>query len=153
MGLLDFIFGKSTMIENEFFGTMKFMENKKEPRKSYFECRRHFKPTNQIIEIGIDGDLSGITDSQTGFFRSIEENYTVICQAVTPLIEDEFRNWKEGFKIINFPKEFEAVYLQIPRCDTKPIVWEISFETEHDNNHTVTITMSGFEAREVLIDG
>ena len=153
MGLLDFIFGKPTKLENEFFGTMLFLEDKKEPLKSYFECRRHFTPTDKIIEIGIDGDQSGPTQKQIDFFKSIEANYSEVSKAVSPLIEDEFGNWKEGFKIGNFQKEFQAVYLRLPRCETKPVIWEIAFNSEHDRNHTFTLTMSDFEAKEILIDG
>ncbi len=50
-------------------------------------------------------------------------------------------------------KEFEAVYLRIPRCETNPVIWEISFHSDHDRNHTFSLTMSGFEAKEILIDG
>ena len=69
MGLLDFIFGKTIKLENEFFGTMLFQEDKKDSVKSYFECRRHFKPSDQIIEIGIDGEITGPTQKQIDFFR------------------------------------------------------------------------------------
>lgn len=153
MGLLDFIFGKPTKLENEFFGTMLFLEGKKDTLKSYFECRRQFIPSDQIIEIGIDGDISGPTQKQIDFFKSIEENYSIIAKAISPLMEGEFGNWKEGFKVNDFQKEFEPVYLRLPRCENKPIVWEIAFESDHDRNHTFTITMSDFDAKEILIDG
>ena len=132
---------------------MLFLADKKEPLKSYFECRRHFMPTNKIIEIGIDGDESGPTQKQIDFFKRIEDNYSEVPKAVSPLIEDEFGNWKEGFKIVNFQKEFEAVYLRLPRCETNPNIWEIAFDSDHDRNHTFTLTMSDFEAKEILIDG
>ena len=61
MGLLDFIFGKPAKLENEFSGTMLFLEDKKEALKSYYECRRHFIPSDKTIEIGIDGDVTGPT--------------------------------------------------------------------------------------------
>jgi hypothetical protein len=153
MGLLDFIFGKPTKLENEFFGTMLFLEDKKDTLKSYYECRRQFIPSNKIIEIGIDGDISGPTQKQIDFFKNIEDNYSIIAKAISPLIEDEFGNWKEGFKINDFQKEFEPVYLRLPRCENKPIVWEIAFESDHDRNHTFTLTMSDFDAKEILIDG
>ncbi|HKC36259.1 MAG TPA: hypothetical protein VKB95_09360 [Chitinophagaceae bacterium] len=153
MGLLDFIFGKPTKLESEFFGTMLFLTFKNEPLKSYFECRRHFRPTDKIIEIGIDADESGPTQKQIDFFKKIEDNYFDVAKAVTPLIEDEFGNWKEGFKIVNFQKEFEAVYLRLPRCEANPVIWEIAFESDHDRNHTFTLTMSDLEAKEILIDG
>jgi len=153
MGIFDFLFGKPVKLDNEFFGTMLFCENKKEPLKSYFECSRHFNPSGKAIEIGIDGDVSGPTQLQIDFFKSIEDNYSQISKSIIPLIEDEFGNWKEGFKIANFQQEFEPVYLRLPRCESKPITWEIAFESDHDRNHTFTITMSYFEAKEILIDG
>ncbi|QQV01625.1 MULTISPECIES: hypothetical protein [Chryseobacterium] len=153
MGLKDFIFGKPTKIENEFFGTMLFLKDKKDKFKSYFECRRQFIPSNKIIEICINGNLNDSVQKQIDFFKSIEDNYSVITKVISPLIEDEFGNWKEDFKINDFQKEFEPVYLRLPRCENKPIVWEIAFESYHDRNHTFTLTMSDFNAKEILIDG
>ena len=62
MGLLDFLFGKLKKIENEFFGIMLFFGYKKDLQKSYLEYRRHFDHTNELIEIGINGDISGAID-------------------------------------------------------------------------------------------
>lgn len=153
MGLLDFLFGKPIKLDNEFFGTMLFIKDKKDPIKSYFECKKHFAPTGKIIEIVIDGNESGPTQKQIEFFKNIEENFEELSKVIVPLIEDEFGNWKKGFKIANFQKEFEPVYLRLPRCETQPIKWEIAFESEHDRNHVFTITMSDFNAKEILIDG
>lgn len=153
MGLLDFIFGKPTKIDNDFFGTMIFIEDKKDVFKSYFECKRYFSPTDNIIEIGIDANQSGPTQKQIDFFKSIETNYAEISKPIKFLIETEMRNWNKDFKIDDFQKEFEAVYLKLPRCESKPIIWQIAFESDHDRNHTFTITMSDFEAKKILIDG
>jgi len=153
MGLFDSIFGKSMKIDNVFFGQMLFNVDKKDQSKSYFECRRHFKPSDNQIEIGIDGAEIGPTQIQIDFFKSIEDNYSEITNSIRPLIEDEFGNWQEGFKIKDFNKEFEPVYLRLPRCETKPIIWEIAFESDHDRNHTFTLTMNDFVAKEILIDG
>jgi hypothetical protein len=153
MGILDFLFGKSTKIDHPFFGQMLFVQNKKDTPRSYFECRRHFNPSDRLIEIGIDADISGPTKIQVDFFKSIEDNYYELIRSITPLIEDQFQNWKEDFKIANFNKEFEPVYLRLPRCENKPIIWEIAFESEHDRNHTFTLTMQDFKADEILIDG
>lgn len=153
MGLLDFIFRKPTKFESDFFGTMLFIEDKKDKLKSYYECRRHFIPSNKTIEIGIDADVTGPTQRQIDFFKSIENNYLIITKAISPLIEDEYRNWNDGFKIRDFQKEFEPVYIRLPRGENKQIVWEIAFESDHDRNHTFTLTMSDFDAKEILIDG
>jgi hypothetical protein len=153
MGFLGSLFGKSTKINNNFFGEMLFNENKRNPDKSYFECSRNFRPSAQLIEIGIDGDISGPAQAQIDFFIHIEDNYSEISRSITPLIEDEFRNWQENFKIEDFQKEFRPVYLRIPGCETKPIIWEIAFESDLDRNHQFTLTMNDFEAKTILIDG
>lgn len=153
MGFFDLIFGKSIKIDNSFFGQMLFFGDKKDPGNSYFECRRHFKPSDKLIEIGIDGAEIGPTQIQIDFFKTIEDKYSEITESIKPLIEDEFGNWQEGFKIKDFNKEFEPVYLRLPRCETKPVIWEIAFESDHDRNHTFTLTMNDFLATEILIDG
>lgn len=153
MGFFSRLFGKTVKIDHPFFGVMRFAGGKQSSPDDYFECRRPFKPTNKDIEIGIHGDISGPTDKQVSFFKSIEDNYVQIQKAIAPLIEDEFRNFDEDFTIIDFDKEFVPVYLNIPRCESKPVVWEIAFESDHDKNHQFTLTMHDFEAKEILIDG
>jgi hypothetical protein len=153
MGLFGSLFGKTIKIEHDFFGTMIFNGGKVPNPTDYYECRRHFKPSDDIIEIGIDGDLFGPTEGQILFFKAIEDNYKQITKAITPLLEDEFRNFREDFKIINFDKEFVPVYLKLPLCESTPFIWEIAFESDHDRDHTFTVTMIDFEAKEVLIDG
>ena len=153
MGLFDFFFGKTIKIEHEFFGKMIFTGDKVPDPTDYFECRRHFRPSKDIIEIGIDGDLSGPTERQVLFFKAIEDNYTEITKTITPLIEEQFRNFIDDFTIIDFDKEFVPVDLRLPRCESTPVIWEISFNSDHDRNHTFFVTMNDFEAKEVLIDG
>lgn len=153
MGIFSALFGKPVTIDHEFFGKMLFMGGKKPKADDYFECRRHFKPSDSDIEIGIDADISGPTYKQVSFFKDIESNYLQVTKAIIPLIEKELRNFKEDFKIIDFDNEFVPVYLNIPRCESKPIIWEIAFESDHDKNHTFTLTMHDFEAKEILIDG
>ncbi len=152
MGLFDFIFGKTIKIEHSFFGQMLYMQIKKHSKENYFECERYFKPKNDKIDIGIEGDIEGPTQRQIDFFENIENNYANFLHSIIILIENEFRNWKEGFKINNFEKEFIPVYLFIPRCETEPIIWEIAFESEHNKNHSFTLTMENFKATDIIID-
>jgi hypothetical protein len=140
MGFLDFIFGKKQKIENDFFGTMLFFEFKKEPHKNYFECSKHLKPAGKIIEIAIDGDRAGTVEKQIAFFKCIESHYPEICRTAAPLVEREYKNWKEDFRITDFQKQFEPVYITLPRCETAPVEWEISFETALDEHTVIGIT-------------
>lgn len=153
MGLLDFLFGKKTTVTDDFFGQMLLMEFKKTPHKNYFECKRHFEPSGQTIEVLINGDVSGPTQIQKNFFRQIEYEYASLTTKIAPIIEKEFRNWKADFKITDFRKEFQPINLVLPRCEEKPVIWEIVFQTEHDLNHEITITMHDFEPKDILIDG
>lgn len=153
MGFLDFLFGKTITIDNPFFGKMLFFEFKKNAHNNYFECNRNFKPINTEIEICLSGDVSSSTEKQELFFRKIENNYSKIKTSIIPIIENEFRNWKEEFKIIDFENEFKPVHLTIPRSESEEKIWQIAFESEHDLNHIFTITMKNFIATEIMIDG
>jgi hypothetical protein len=148
MGFLN----KPHKIDNEYFGKMLFIGSKIPSVSDYFECRRHFNPIDDIIEIGIEADISGPTEKQIEFYKSIEHNYTLIIKGIIPLIEAEFKNWMRDFKILDFSNEFDPVYLKLPRCETNPFKWEIVFETIHDSNHTITLTMNDFVAKEILIE-
>lgn len=153
MGLLDFLFGKTETIEDSFFGKMVLIEFRKKPENNYFECRRNFKPINDIIEISVKDESERSFDSQKEFFRNIETNYQTIIESIAPMIENEFRNWKDGFRIDDFTKEFRADYIAIPSCRQANEEWEIAFNSVHDPYHNITITMEGLQAIDILIDG
>lgn len=152
MGLFSGLFGKSIKIDHPFFGKMLFVDSKNSP-DGYFECRRHFAPKDDIIEICIAGTAEGPTQQQIDFFTSIENNYDAISASITPLLEEEVGNYIEFFHINDFRKEFKLVFMDIPKCDTQPIVWEIAFHSDHDRDHQFTLTMKDFTATAVLIDG
>ena len=151
MGLFD-IFKKPVAIQNDFFGNLRFRKMKAEG-KSYFEGKGIFKPTGKEIEYFITANEDGPDQKQKEFYNWIQENYSDLVIKFKPLIEDEFRNWKEDFTIKNFDSEFQLVALTIPNQDMKPLKWDLSFDTEHDENHQFTVEFSGVEPQAVLIDG
>lgn len=153
MGFLDFLFGKTIRIEHNFFGTMTFRKNKKEPIRSLLSGSCPFSPSGKEIDFILDADETGPTQLQVDFFKSIENSFAAISESIVPLIEDEFRNWKDDFAIEDFSKEFQPVFIQLPRCETLPVIWEIAFESEHDLNHQFTVTMKDLTAESILIDG
>ena len=152
MGLWNFFAPKQLKIGDEFFGEMLFMETSNSTN-SYFECQRMFEPTGEIIEIGINGDLSGPTQGQKDFFRQIEKNYSLLTLRLIPFIEQEFSAWMKQPNIKNFDLEFKPGHLSIPSCEEQPIAWEITFDTIHDLNHLVTVGMLGNEPQFVQVDG
>lgn len=151
MGLFD-IFKKTQTIQDDFFGSLRYTTFR-DATKNYFEGRGNFEPIGDEIEYFISADLNGPTIDQRDFYKKIEDLYGEIIVKITPLIEEEFKNWKQDFKIKDFKKEFKVVALTVPRLNSLPITWNISFETIHDDNHQVMIDFKDFEPCEILIDG
>jgi hypothetical protein len=151
MGLFD-LFKKPLTIQHDFFGTLIFMTFK-DSTKNYFEGKGKFKPTGDEIEYFVGADLNGPTNDQREFYIKVQDSYDDLISKITPLIEDEFKNWKDDFKVKDFKKEFKLVAVTIPRLNTNVTIWDMSFETIHDDNHQVTVDFKDFEPEGILIDG
>ncbi|WP_375560453.1 hypothetical protein ACE193_22615 [Bernardetia sp. OM2101] len=152
MSIVKALFGNTKKyIENIFFGEIQIRKLKN--GNFLFISKRHFSPIKKKIEISIEGNEFDKLDFANSFFEKIEFSYQEITYAVTPIIEDTLKNWKEDFKIINFYKEFRPIYLHLPINESTQSNWEIVFETIHDPNHQFTIIMSDMEAKEINIDG
>lgn len=154
MGLLDKLFRKKPVVDDPFFGPMTFCESKKDPQQwNYFEARRHFAPAGGEIDIILYGDLPGAIEAQVALFRSIEENYSLVCRVVEPAIVAEVRQWDDDFAIDDFGRQFTPVGLSIPRLASADDEWEIDFESPLDENHVFTAFMVGFEVKRIMVDG
>jgi hypothetical protein len=98
MGLFD-IFKKPTILKDEFFGALRFMDLK-DASKNYFQGKGHFAATGNETEYLIEADKKGPTEEQRQFYRALQANFTQYIESITPLIEDEsqlerrFRNQK-----------------------------------------------------------
>ncbi len=152
MGLFN-IFKKPKTIQDDFFGQLTFIEIKNNPIENYFEGKGWFSPTEKEIEYLIIADSSGPSLQQREFYTQIETKYKGLVSNARPLIEQEFKNWRENFEIQDFEKEFRLVSLSIPRLDAKEIRWDMYFETVHDKNHIVTVNFSDFEVDTIMVDG
>lgn len=64
----------------------------KDASKSYYECSRYFQPIESDIELGVEGDMNGLTQVQKDFFSSIEKPYDDIISSIAPIIEIELKN-------------------------------------------------------------
>ena len=151
MGLFD-LFKKPTIVHDDFFGALRFI-GFKDSSKNYFEGKGHFASTNVETEYLIQADIDGPTDQQKMFYKDLQSDFTEYIDKMKPLIEDEFRNWKDEFEIKDFNKEFKLVCITIPRLDKTPAIWDMSFTTIHDMNHQVTIDFVGDQPNGILIDG
>ena len=150
--MLNFLFGKAKIIEDAFFGELRFFDSK-DKTLQYFEGKRYFKPIDGPIEVSIDADFSGPSEKQKQFFRQVEESYDELVDRIKPFITNEFRSWKEDFVIRDFKKEFTPVHFSIPRVPKDQMEWELTFDTIHVLNHSVTIEFINFQPTRILVNG
>lgn len=155
MGLFSKIFKKTPeqTFEDDTFGTLTFIEIKRKPENNYFEGSGLFTPSGNEIEYFITASIEGPTQEQKEFFETIQKDYSDISKKCAAAIENEFRNWKEDFKITDFDSEFTLVAITIPDLSNKPVDWNLAFETEHDENHQFTVYFKDFEIESVGVDG
>ena len=153
MRFLDFLHIRRRKIKSEFWGTMTLVRFNKRLNESYFECSRYFTPTDNNIEIRINVDQSGVTEKSISFFKQIEEQYLEICKSATPFIEWLFKEMKEDITIVDFQKEFQATRLYLPKCESAPVVWEMTFAIVLEaEKRQFTILMEDFEAQDIGMD-
>lgn len=151
MGLFN-IFKKPTILHDEFFGALRFVDSK-HSSKSYFSGKGYFSPTDSETQYIIEATKDGPTETQKQFYRDLQTNFSQHIEKIKPLVEDEFRNWEEDFSIKDFNKEFTLVCITIPRFDKQPLIWDMAFTTIHDDDHQIVIDFVGDEANGILIDG
>ena len=144
--ITDFLFGKTIVINDPFFGEMT-------DAGSYYECKKLFKPTGKIVEIGLEKKDTPPDDLQINFFYWIENNYETIIENIKPKLQNELANWPAEININNFDQEFRLEYLYIPKCDKEVFDWKITFYGEKELHHWCTLEMHGFQVISLLIDG
>jgi hypothetical protein len=148
MGIWDLIFGRTNhkIIKDDFFGELMIQDN-------FGTFKRHFAPLNQAINGSLELDNGKPNAEQKAFYPLIEQAYQGLIPAFITAIEKEFANWDNNFKVYDFNKEFTLVGVSLSLCKSEPIGWELSFDTIHDDKHTLFITMADFEIEQVMIDG
>ncbi|MBO9633259.1 MAG: hypothetical protein J7578_09085 [Chitinophagaceae bacterium] len=150
MGLFN-LFRKRPVFQDEFFGALKFFSNKN--TNGFFSGTIHFPPVKKEIELLIRAEIDGPTEKHREFYHQFQQNYLMYIEKAQQLIEEEFRNWKEDFAIVDFNTEFSLIHLEIPNPEVRPLTWDISFSSIHDLNHYFTISFAGEEATSIVIDG
>lgn len=149
MGLFN-LFKKKPPFIDPFFGELR---NNGSKQASLFDGKKWFAPAGKEVLLLIDADETGPVQAQYDFYTTLERDYPTLVAKIIPLIEDEFRNWKEDFAVKNFAIEFPLNHIHITKLDEQPLKWEISFTSIHDLNHHFSIDLEGMEPMGVLIDG
>jgi hypothetical protein len=148
MGFWNSIFGKKKkeMIMDDFFGELSIVDN-------FCETNQHFTPINKSVELLLSFENGKSNNEQIAFYKLIEQNYAALIPKFITAIEHQFSQWRDDVKVVNFENEFTLMCLNLPICKAKPISWDISFDTIHDLNHTITISMKDFDIENIMIDG
>ena len=149
MGLFNFL-KKKPPFDDPFFGMLRYHVV---GDRAWFEGHKRFAPLDKEIGILMDADAEGATEAQRKFYQDLENNYTEMVARVKPVLENEFRNWKEDFVIQDFNREFILDHLRIPEQGIIPLKWEIVYTSIHDLNHYFTIEFEGMEPQGIVIDG
>lgn len=144
--IIEFIFGKTIIMQNDFFGEMA-------DAGGSYECRRIFKPTGKVVEIGLEKKETTPDEKQVNFFIWLEDNYELVIQKVSPTLKKEIIKFLPKYHIKNFKEEFILEYLYIPKCDTEVFDWRISFYADNDLQHSCALEMKGLEVKSIHIDG
>ena len=142
----EFIFGKTIVVQNSFFGEMI-------DAGDIYECRKLFNPIGKEVEIGLVKKEIEPDEKQIDFFKWIENNYGLIVQKVSPIIEKRVAEWVPNYQIKNFEKEFILEYLFIPKCENEIFEWQISFYADNELQHSCSLDMKGLEVIQILIEG
>lgn len=149
MGLFN-LFKKKPPLIDPFFGELRNLGSK---QASVFDGKKWFAPAGKEVSLLIDADEAGPAQAQYDFYTTIERDYPALVARVIPVIEDEFRNWKDDFMIKDFATEFPLDHIHITKLNEEPLKWEMSFTSIHDLNHLFTIDFEGMEPMGVMIDG
>jgi hypothetical protein len=148
MGFWNSIFGKKkkTLIVEDFFGELTIEDN-------FSRFNHHFSPLNKSIELALEFVNNSPNVEQIVFYQLIESQYDTLIPSFTKAIQSEFLQWGEDVKVIDFKSEFTLTGLDLPTCTAEPINWELYFDTTHDLNHIIIISMKDFDIQQVMVDG
>ncbi len=142
----EYVWGKTIIVEDEFFGKMT-------DAKTYYECKKTFGPTGEFVEIGLEKKDLLPDKKQIDFFRWIENNYDLLIKIVSPHLEKIIIEWIPEYQITDFKNEFTLEYLYIPKCEEEIKDWRLSFYANNEFQHWCSIEMKGLKVENILIDG
>ena len=140
--------------EDPFFGSVLYIALGSK-RKSYWEAKRIFRPTNREIEMFIDAPGPNILpdEMQRAFYKRIESDYSKLLHEAGKLLVPELEIWMEKKLSVSIENTFILTSISIPHAKFEEAEWEMSFETTLDVEHLCTVSFRGATPHAVCIDG
>jgi hypothetical protein len=152
MGLFNWLFSKSSLIEHEYFGQMRYIKAAKQ-KTGYLEAHVFFKPLGKPIECFVQGDSTGPFSNQQVFIEAIQANYQLVRTQVVSWLSPLFEASGKG-PISDFEAEFNLVALSLHDItEGQATQWDILYEFVHDADHMFTILFEDWQAVGEQIDG
>ena len=114
------------------FGDLLFMNVPKRPEESYWEGEWNFPPTESTIGISLPGDSQGPFAESREFYLSLPSKFEGVLKMVRPKLEKVYEDWLEKDLPQNIFDDLELTGFNLENPRSKPIQWEICFETKGD---------------------
>lgn len=147
--LLSSLFPAPYIIEDAFFGTLRFMPTKRNVA-GYWEGKRIFTTTDSMVETFVDAEgwQTPPTTAQQDFFTEVEGKYA----SMVPALQAALDEYVHKYNITGIPTRMEEIKpsaLDVRLTDN--MAWNFYFESE-DENHYV-FNMNGWNVEGVTVNG
>jgi hypothetical protein len=139
-------------IDDPDFGTLHFMHIPRNPAKSYWECEWLFPPTNTRIAIALSGGDEGPTHAARRFYLHLRENFPRILELARPKLNQAILDWLSRPLNTDLWQDVRLYGFNVKDLDSKPLEWEISFETTGSKWICITIPFRDDVPQDPVID-
>ena len=114
-----------------------------------------FGPTGQSVSLFIDAPLPEQPPDagQRAFFTAVEGRFPELMAAAEPVMRSRLEQWTRQPLARPFAEEFAMTSFSIPCVALEDAEWEMSFDSQTDQEHLFTLAFSGTDAWDVRIDG
>jgi hypothetical protein len=154
--MFDFLLRKlrPPRIEDPFFGTLVYMKVRPEA-KSYWEAKRDFRPTGTSIELTIDAPApeQPPNERQQRFFADVEARYADLLAVAEAAILPELESFMARPVDRPIHDDLTMTGFSIPDADLPDAEWDMSFDSQSDMSHFITVNFEGMTPTSVAFDG
>lgn len=134
------------------FGDLVFMHVSNAPERSYWECEWMFPPTGEKVFIALQGPENGPSAESRKFYLSLPPRFEEVIAACGPRLERVFKEWLQKPLPADLFSELKLVGFEVENPGSKPLHWEVSFETKGDEWLGITIPFVDTTPLEAQVD-
>ena len=139
-------------IEDPAFGPLLFMYIPRAPERSYWEGEWLFPPTGTRVSISLPGTIDGPVAEAREFYLALPGSFDRLMQSVRAPLDRVFRDWQQRPLSPDLWQDVKLSGFGIDDQGTRPVAWEVSFETIGERWLGITIPFLGDEAQDAIVD-